>query len=278
MSAGVVALILTSALLHASWNAALRSGLDRFWSIAVMSTISATVALPFALWLPAPNAASWPYIATSSALELVYFLCLVRAYRTGDLGQVYPIARGSSPMLVTLGAAMIVDEQLPPVAIAGVVLVSIGIAGFAAGRGALDRRALLYALATGVCIACYTVTDGLGARASGRTTSYVAWLFVCHGAPMPLIYLAVRRRLPANVWSKETAKAGAGGLVSLAAYGIVVTAMSLSPMGTVSALRETSVLFAALLGRLFLGERLSLARIASCLAIAAGAVCLALGR
>jgi drug/metabolite transporter (DMT)-like permease len=278
VSLGVVALILVSALLHASWNAALRSGLDRFWSIAVMSAVSATVALPFALALPAPAVASWPFLAASSLLELVYFFFLVRAYRTGDLGQVYPIARGSSPMLVTLGAAVVASEQLAPLAIAGVVLVSLGIVGFASGRGALDRRSLLYALATGVCIACYTVTDGLGARASGDTTSYVAWLFVCHGAPMPIIYLVVRRRLPPNVWSRETLKAGAGGLVSLLAYGIVVTAMSLSPMGAVSALRETSVLFAALLGRVLLGERLGPSRAISCLAIAAGAVCLGLAR
>jgi drug/metabolite transporter (DMT)-like permease len=160
----VILLVLCAAVLHATWNAVLRSGADRLWSLTVMTVASSIAALPVALLLPLPAAASWPYILLSAALHVGYNLFLVRAYRHGELGQVYPIARGSSPLMVTLGAAIFAGEQLSPLALAGVALVSLGIISLSRGKGSARPMSIMTALATGGFIACYTVTDGIGAR------------------------------------------------------------------------------------------------------------------
>lgn len=272
----VIALVLGAAVLHAGWNAALRSSIDRLRGIVIMSMTSAAVAVPFALVLPFPAPASWPYIALSAALQIAYCFFLVRAYREGDFGQIYPIARGSSPLLVTLGAALIAHEHLPPLALLGVFLVSAGI--FASARG-IDRKHLgsvLAAIAAGVFIAGYSLADGTGARLAGHAESYTAWSFIAQGVPMPLIYLALRRRFPLQPLDAQALRAIGGGAVSAIAYGIVIIAMSISPMGAVSALRETSILFAAVIARLFMGEPLTRRRIAAVTTIAVGAACLSL--
>jgi drug/metabolite transporter (DMT)-like permease len=274
----VVALVLGAALLHATWNAVLRSGGDRLWSITVMSMVSAAAAAPFALLLARPAMASWPYIGLSAALQIGYCLFLVRAYRDGELAQVYPIARGVSPLLVTLGAAVVAGERLAPADLAGIALVSGGIVSLAFGRTRPGLHSTLAALATGGFIAAYTLTDGVGARASGNAPAYAAWLFVTQGAPMPLVYMAIRGRLTISPRDPETHKAVLGGVLSMAAYGVVVWALTMGPMGQVSALRETSVLFAAVIGAVFLKERLTVGRLVAAAMIAAGAYLLSVGR
>ena len=276
MTPTVVILVLSAALLHASWNAMLRSGADRFWSIVVMCVASATVSLPFTWILAAPNRPSWRYIGLSATLQIIYCLFLVRAYREGDLGQVYPIARGFSPLMVTMGAAIFAGEKLSPVALTGIAMVSFGIIGMTSGQDHLDAKSLLAALATGLFVASYTVTDGIGSRLSGHPPSYAAWLFLFQGAPMPLIYIAMRGKLAIDPFARETLKAAAGGIFSLLGYGAIIWALSLSPMGQVSALRETSILFAVLMGRIFLREPLTLNRIVAGTTIAIGAICLSI--
>ena len=212
---------------------------------------------------------SWPLSAT---LDVIYNLLLVASYREGDLGVAYPIARGSSPMLVTLGAAVTAGERLGGSTLLGIGLISAGILGLAweRGRGA-SNRGIGPALATGLMIAAYTVVDGLGARRSGDPRSYAAWLFLLFGPPMVPI-LAARRGWPATFRADaEMARAAMGGAVSMLAYAIVIWAASIAPMGEVSALRETSVVFAVLFGWMFLGEPLRAQRLASCLVVAAGA-------
>jgi drug/metabolite transporter (DMT)-like permease len=211
-------------------------------------------------------------LVISAVLHVGYNLALVRAYRHGELGQVYPLARGAAPLLVTLSAALFVGEHLPTAALMGVCLVSVGILGLAGAK--TGRAALLPAFLTSLFIAGYTVTDGLGARASGDPTGYAAWLFLLDGLPMVLIHRLQRGRFLPPIMTRETAKAAAGGLVSLLAYGLVIVAVAVAPMGAVSALRETSVLAAALLGRFFLGEQLTGRRLAGCSLVAIGAVCL----
>ncbi|HXQ45431.1 MAG TPA: EamA family transporter [Caulobacteraceae bacterium] len=272
----VIAVVLGAALLHASWNAILRGGADRLWSVTIMCAVSVIVALPFLVLLPPPARASWPCIGLSSALQVSYCLFLVRAYHHGGLAQVYPIARGTAPLLVTLGAAIVVGEKLTPAALAGVLLVSLGIMALAFERAKLVAAASVYALASGGFIAAYTVTDGLGARLAGNPQSYTVWLFVVQGLGMIAAYLAVRRRLvlPRN---GEMAKAVIGGVLGLVSYGVVIWALARAPMGQVSALRETSILFAAVLGALFLKEKVTLPRAGAAAMIAAGAVVLAAG-
>src|SRR5437868_3474216 len=163
----VVALVLGSALLHASWNGLLRAGADRLWSIAVMSAMSGAAALLLTMFVPLPAPAAWPFVIASAVIQTGYCLFLVRAYRDGHLSQVYPIARGTAPLLVAVGAAIFAGEVLSPVALAGLLLVSGGIIGLAFGRDRPDLASTLFALACGGCVAGYMVTDGLGARLSG---------------------------------------------------------------------------------------------------------------
>jgi drug/metabolite transporter (DMT)-like permease len=277
MSPLVIALVLGSAVMHASWNALLRSGADRLWSMTVMCALCAVIALPVALIAPMPAPASWPYIVGSASLQIFYAVFLVRAYRHGQLAHVYPIARGVAPLLVTLGAAVVAGEQLAPIGLLGVVLVSSGIVAIAFGHGRPDAVSSLAALATGCFIAGYMVTDGVGVRLSHHAIGYAAWQAILDGAPMPLIYLARRRSWPPVRLNLELGKMAAGALVSVTAYGVVIWAMSLSPMGQVSALRETSILFATLLGVAFLKERLTARRVLGAAMIAGGAVALSLG-
>jgi drug/metabolite transporter (DMT)-like permease len=270
----VVGLILSAALLHASWNAILRGGSDRLWSITVMCATSAVVALPFLFVLALPARASWPCIGFSAALQVSYCLFLVRAYREGGLAQVYPIARGTSPLLVTLGAVFVAGERLTPAALGGIALVSLGIMALAFEKARPSARSTLAAVATGVFVAAYTLTDGVGARLSGNAQSYTAWLFLVQGAAMPLVYLALRGRLALPLKEAETWKALAGGVFGLLSYGVVIWALTLAPMGRVSALRETSILFAVVIGVVFLKETLTPARLTAALMIAGGAVAL----
>lgn len=278
MTPTAIALVLCAAVLHATWNALLKSGDDRFRSMAVMSIATSLVSLPAILLLPMPALPSLPYQLLSAALHVGYNLLLVRAYRHGDLGQVYPIARGSSPLLVTIGAALLASEVPGPISLLGIILVSAGVLSLAKGWSGASREGFITAFATGAFIAAYTVTDGLGARLSGSPPAYTAWMFLMTGVPFPIIfYLARGRGSAIFADTRETIRSGIGGVVSVVAYGAVIWAASIGPMGSVSALRETSVVFATLIGWIFLGERLTVTRLASCAAVAAGAIALASG-
>ena len=278
MSLSITALVLCAALLHAVWNALLKTSTDRLGAMTLMTLGAGLGALPFVLLLPLPSRASWPYLALGVALHVGYNLFLVRAYRVGDFSQAYPIARGSSPMLVAVGAALLVGEQMSVGSWLGVALISLGIFTLAELRRGMSLAGPLTALATGVFIAGYTVVDGLGARLSGDALAYAGWLFLLDSPAIGLIYLLRYRRLPINQGGGALWHGLGAGLLSLLAYGIVIWAITLAPMGSVSALRETSVLFAALIGKIFLGEKLTLRRGLSCLLITGGAMLLGLQR
>ena len=271
-----VALLLVAALLHASWNAILRGGADRLWSITVMAALGGAMAVAFDLVMgwPAPARASWPFMAGSAVLQAGYCLFLVRAYRDGHLGHAYPIARGTAPLLVTLGAWALAGEHLTGPSLAGVLLVSAGILVLAMGRDRPDLKTIAAAMATGAFIAGYMVVDGFGVRRSGHALAYASWGSGVQGLAILMTFVAVRRRLPETPRGRGGLAPVIGALISTLAYSVVLWAMSRSPMGQVSALRETSILFAAVLGALFLGEPVSLRRILGGVAIAAGAVCL----
>jgi drug/metabolite transporter (DMT)-like permease len=273
MSPFVLGLVLGAALLHASWNAALRGGSDRLWGITVMAIATAVVVLPVAFFLPLPKPESWPFLALSAGLHTGYCIMLVKAYGAGDFGQVYPIARGSAPMLVTLAAMLLAAEVPPPATLAGIVLVSAGIFGLAKTKSSGPTSlSLATAMATGLFIASYTVSDGLGARASGHPISYSIWLFLLYTPPLWVAFRLMRGRWTAPVPTRDTATAAIGGLVSMVAYTAVIWAASISPLGPVSALRETSVVMAAFIARVVFGEPLSPRRLGACLVIAAGAL------
>ena len=270
----VIALVLCAAVLHASWNAVLRGRDDKLWSVTVMSFAATVVALPVVLALPLPATASWPYLAFSVGLQVVYSWFLVIAYRLADLGQVYPMVRGAVPLLVTLGAAVFAAERLSAPALSGIVLVSLGIMSLALGKGRAHPKAVAAALANSLVIATYTVTDGIGARLSGNSFSYVSWIFVLYGIVMPAAFMVARGKLEVRWSAPETRTALLAGLVQLLTYGTVIWALTMAPIGPVSALRETSIVFAAVIARIFLSEPLTARRLGACMVIAAGAACL----
>lgn len=271
-------LVLFAAVLHASWNAMLHGNRDRFLSMTWMSIAIAVVATMVVMGTPLPARAAWPYFALSGLVHIGYNMSLVHAYRSSDFAQAYPIARGSSPLLVSLGAAVFASETMGPLHVAGIVMVSGGIIAVALQRGRLSRTGALSAFATGATIAVYTVIDGIGVRSSGGDAlAYTAWMFLFYWL-MPVLFVAMRGTTallkPVTTAPGAVLSSLVGGLVSIAAYGIVIWALQAGAMGTVSALRETSVVFAALIGRVFLKEAVSAKRWLACVVVALGAVCL----
>jgi drug/metabolite transporter (DMT)-like permease len=271
-------LVLLAALLHASWNAMLHGNSNRFLSMTWMSIAIAVVSSLLVLFTGWPVEAAWPYIVASGFVHVIYNMSLVRAYRHSDLAQAYPIARGSSPLLVTLGAALFAHETIGPLHSLGITMISGGIIALALQARQVSRASVLAALTTGATIALYTVIDGIGVRLSnGQALTYTAWIFLFYWL-MPVLFIA--KRGLAALWTPVQAtpmavgSSLAGGLVSLVAYGIVIWALQSGAMGAVSALRETSVVFAVLLGRVFLREAVSGKRWLACVVVAAGAVCL----
>jgi drug/metabolite transporter (DMT)-like permease len=267
-----IALVLLAAFMHAGWNALLRGGADRGQSMAMMNATLGIAGLGLLAVAGLPAPASWIYVVASGVLHWIYVALLVVTYRSGDLGETYPVARGSSPALVALGGSLFAGEWMNLLGIVGVGLVCAGIFMLAVARGRLHAMNLPWALATGVSIAAYTIVDGIGVRASENWLGYTAAIFAFFIAA-PLWFLARQGAGFFRTSANEVFKAVGGGLISIAAYGAIIWAMQSSPMGAVSALRETSVVFAALLGAAFLRERLTLQRIAACCIIAVGAVC-----
>jgi drug/metabolite transporter (DMT)-like permease len=267
-----IVLVLSAAFMHASWNALLRGGADRPQSMAIMNATLGVGGILLLSIVGLPSSASAVYAVASGILHWLYVALLTRTYRSGDLGETYPVARGSSPALVALGASIVAGEWLNMIAAIGIGLVCGGIFMLAAAKGRLHAMNLPAALATGMSIAAYTVVDGLGVRASGNWLGYTAAVF-SFSLAIPVWFMARRGTAGLTAPIGEIAKSVSGGVISLAAYGAIIWAMQANPMGAVSALRETSVVFAALLGAIFLGERLSALRIAGCCIIAAGAIC-----
>ena len=279
----VVALVLFGALLHAGWNALVKSSPDKALDTAVIHVVGSLIALPLLLFVGWPPAAAWPFILASVVIHIGYYVALTGAYHHGDLGLTYPLMRGTAPLLVALSASLTLAETLSPLSWAGVIGISAGVLALGLSRQAAERpKAVGFALANSVVIAIYTVVDALGVRATaaagGNAFQYVVALFVLDGWPFALLVL--RRRGYALAWPYARARwpvAAGAAAASLGSYGIALWAMTRAPVATVAALRETSVLFAALLGTWFLKEAFSLRRAAATAVIVAGVMALRMG-
>jgi drug/metabolite transporter (DMT)-like permease len=226
-----------------------------------------------------PQAASWPYISASLFIHVGYYIALAGAYRHGDLGLTYPIMRGLAPLLVALASAPLIGEALSPLAWSAVVAVSAGViaVGVSPRRGGAPAKALRYALANAAIIATYTVVDGRGVRASGNAATYVATLFLFDGLPFFALVMWQRRAVQRPTWAYLRQRwpiALLGAAASLGSYAIALWAMTRAPVAAVAALRETSVLFAALIGCLWLGEAFGLLRALGTLLIVGGIIAL----
>ena len=278
----LVAVVLFGALLHASWNVVVKSSTDKALDTALIHLLGSIIALPLVMIVGWPPLAALPYILSSVVIHIAYYVALTGAYKHGDLGLTYPLMRGVAPMLVALSAFATLGEHLSPLAWAGVTGVCCGVLVLGLSRHALDnRRATLFALANAVVIAVYTVIDALGARATvaeaGNALQYVVALFVLDGWPFALMVLA-RRGCAAWPYVRARWPVAAGGaLASLGSYGIALWAMTRAPVATVAALRETSVLFAAILGSWLLKEKFTPRRALGTCVIVGGVMALRLG-
>ncbi|RYF37875.1 MAG: phosphonate utilization protein [Comamonadaceae bacterium] len=279
----IVGAVLFGALLHASWNALVKSSADKAMDTALIHLIGSLIALPLVLLSGLPPPSAWPFILASVLIHIAYYIALAGAYQHGDLGLTYPLMRGTAPLLVALSATLTVGETLSPLAWAGVIGISCGVLTLGLSRHALaSPRAVRFALFNAVVIAVYTVVDALGARhavqAGGSAVQYVVALFMLDGWPFALLVLA--RRSPGVAWpyvQRRWPVALGGALASFGSYGIALWAMTRAPVALVAALRETSVLFAALMGSWFLKETFTLRRAVGTLTILGGVMLLRLG-
>ncbi len=276
MDAFVFAAVLFAAACHAGWNATIKRGLDPLASTVAISIGAALVSLLALPVVGLPAREAWPWVLASIAIHLVYFAALIESYRTGDMGQVYPIARGSAPLMTATVTTLFVGESLGLVGWLGIVLLAAGVLllSLRGGRdlAKLNRRAVGFALFTAVTICAYSVVDGIGARLAGSANAYSAALFVGIG-PVMALYALTRGGISALGDTRRLWLTGlAGGALQLGSYGIAIWAMTLAPIAIVAALRETSVLFGALIAVIVLKEPLRAGRMAAAFLIVCGLV------
>ena len=275
MTPFIAGLVLLAALLHASWNAMAKSGGEPQFSIASYRLISAICCVPLLFLFPLPLAQSWPMLLASVVIHTAYYVTLSKSYRVGDLSQVYPLFRGLAPVLVVIGAAAFAGEILSFGSMVGIGLVSLGLISITFAGGALGKispLALRWGLATSFLIASYTVADGIGVRLAGNPFSYIIWLFLLEPVPIGLWLLARDRAGWFGYMRSKPFKVCGGALAAASAYAMVIYAMSVAPMAMVSSLRETSVIFAALIGTLLFREPFGRQRIFAAMIVCVGVV------
>ena len=278
----IVLLVLVGALLHASWNALIKSGADKPLDTALVNSFGVLLALPAVALFGMPRLEAWPYLLGSMAIHIGYYIALAGAYRHGELGLTYPIMRGSAPLLVALGSASVVGEGLSLQGWLGVLAISGGVIAVGLSRTSMlapghRAAALRYAFANAAIIATYTLVDGIGVRVSGDAPAYLAALFLFDGIPYLVLVLWRRgtSRRAALGYMRARWKLGLiGSLASVGSYSIALWAMTRAPVAAVAALRETSVLFAALIGTLWLKESFGAQRAAGTVVIVAGVAAL----
>ena len=276
MDSLVFAAVLLAAAAHAGWNAAIKRGLDPLVTTVLIAVGAGVVAVPIVAWAGLPAAAAWPWVIASVIVHLGYFAGLIEAYRAGDMSQVYPIARGAAPLLTALVSTAWLGERLGLLGWVGLLCLVGGVMMLSLRGGGdlakLDRRAVGFALFTALTVCAYTVIDGIGVRASGNALAYTAAAFLGNAVIMALYGLAQRGRKllagPWHIWGTGLS----GGALQFASYGVALWAMTIVPIAVVAALRETSVLFGALIAVVVLREPLRPARVAAVALIVAGLV------
>lgn len=274
----VTALVLFAAILHAGWNAVTKSSSDRTLTFALVLATSAVLGVIACFFVPPPAREAWPFLLASMCFHALYQIFLLQAYRFGDLSHVYPIARGLAPVLVAAFAATFASEVPDGVQAAGLAIASLSITSLALEPRTLGPgvgRSVAAALVTAAMIGTYSFLDGQGVRRAGGSFSYIAWNMWLTSAPFCVWVLLRRRaRLVAILRTAEGAKGLAGGATAALGYGIVLWAMDHGAMANVAALRETSVVFAALIGTLLLGESFGARRIAAAVGVTLGVLLL----
>jgi drug/metabolite transporter (DMT)-like permease len=258
LSLFVFAAVLSAAVMHAAWNAVVKVGFDRLSSVLLLSLAQSAIALFLAAVFPLPAPAAWPWLAASAVLHAGYKIFLIRAYEHGDLSQVYPLARGTAPLVVAVVSAAWLGEPTTPTKTLAVVAIGLGVIVMSrkggAGLASLSPKALAFALGTAAFTASYTLVDGIGARASAAPSGYTMWIFVGDGMGITAFALLVRGRKAFARIGLDWRNGFAAGALSLASYWIAIWAFTVAPIAQVAALRETSVLFAMLIAIVVLKE------------------------
>lgn len=269
-----LSLVLFAALLHASWNALAKASGDPMVNLAVVTTTGGVVALPFLFILPIPTGETWMWLSFSALIHFVYQLSLTRMYQLGDLSQVYPIARGLAPLGVALFGALFADERITPIQGVGLVLAAVAIVvlGSAGARGTSQSGAVRMAVLTALLIGIYTFSDGQGVRSVDRPERFIVWSFFLGCVPFAITAAMIRGRSGLESLRRDGFRAVGGGLMATIGYGIALFAMTRASMASVASLRESSVLFAALLGALLLRESFGRVRIAAAVVLVLGLV------
>jgi drug/metabolite transporter (DMT)-like permease len=268
--------VLFAAACHAGWNALIKVGLDPLSTTTLISVGSGVVALAFAPLVGMPASAAWPWLIASVVIHLVYFASLIESYRTGDLGQVYPIARGSAPLMTAAVTSIFIGEKLSALGWTGIVVLVGGVLLLSARGGRrlaeIDRRAIGFALFTALTICAYSVVDGIGARLSANPNAYSVWLFI--GIAIVMVPYALYRdgRDVIPAMQRFWLRGFAGGALQVLSYGIAIWAMTAAPIAIVATLRETSVLFGAVIAVVVLKEPLRAVRVVAACLIVCGLV------
>jgi drug/metabolite transporter (DMT)-like permease len=271
----VVPVVLLAALLHATWNALAHAIPDRLIGFTLIGSTYLVAGGIMAAVAPQPAARAWVYLLVSAVLHVVYNLLLMRSFMLGDFGQVYPLARGTAVAVVAVLATVAVGEAMPAVRLAGVVLVCLGLTALVVPAGRPERAelpAVVAALGTGVMIASYTTVDGVGVRGSGSVLGYTGWLFLLQGAALPVLAYARRGGGLARQARPYLLAGLAGGVLSLAAYGLVLWAQTRAALAPVAALRETSSLMGAIIGAVVFRESFGRRRILAAVVVTVGVV------
>ena len=269
--------VLAAAVTHAVWNAIAHGIKDQTLAFALIGVGGIVAAIPLIIVAAGPRSACSPYLLASVAIHVFYVLLLMQCYRLGEFSQVYPLARGVSPLVVTVLAAVFVGEHLALPQIAGVIVVSAGLAALVFGGRRPGKAAFLAAVGTGLTIAAYTTVDGVGVRLSHSPGGYVAWLVLLESLCVPMFALVRRRDVLLKQPPRVLLSGLAAGALSLLAYGLVLWAQTRGELAPIAALRETSVIFAAIIGTLVFREPFGRTRIAATIIVVGGILLLNVG-
>ena len=277
MDLSVILIVLAAAAMHAGWNAIVKTGLDPFLSICLIGVFGGLAMATIIPFVPAPTGILWYWIVGSAVVHTGYKLFLIQAYKAGDLSQVYPLARGTAPLLVTIVSLVFLNEILSRFQIIGVLVLVGGIwlmalRGGGASHTRLDGRAVFFAIGTSLFIATYTIIDGLAGRMAPTVMSFLSYMTLIDGFMMMAAYLYVRGTKNLHLIRPVWRQGLIAGIMSNAAFAMSIWAMKMAPIALVAALRETSIIFAVLIGRIVLKEKLTRWRLAATALIATGII------
>jgi drug/metabolite transporter (DMT)-like permease len=266
----LVFVLLAAALMHAIWNAVVKFDGKKLFILSMIDGMAMFLGILLIPFVSIPEKEVWIYLAISVVLNILYRIFLIMAYELGEFSRVYPLVRGLPPLAVTILAILFLDEEISQINIVGIVFISLGIISLMIGRFNYQRKTIMFSLLSGSCIAIYTLVDGAGIRTSSDIYSYIVWFTVLENMPFPLFVTLFHRSEFKPFLFKSYGKGLIGGGAAAAGYGIVLWAMTFANLGSVSALRESSILFATLIGVFVFKEGFGIKKIVASAAIVVG--------